>query len=95
MAVSTLVKVKEALRITSTAFDNDLSLLIESAKADLGIAGVTNLAENEPLVERAIITYCAMNSVTQDADRREWLKKSYDEQKAQISMATGFTDWGL
>lgn len=95
MAVSTLVKVKEELRITSTAFDNDLSLLIESAKADLGIAGVTNLAENEPLVERAIITYCAMNSVTQDADRREWLKKSYDEQKAQISMATGFTDWGL
>lgn len=95
MAVSTLVKVKEALRITSTAFDNDLSLLIESAKADLGIAGVTNLAENEPLVERAIITYCAMNSVTQDADRREWLKASYDEQKAQISMATGFTDWGL
>jgi len=94
MGVTTLVKVKEALRIKSTAFDNDLSLLIESAKADLGVAGVINLSENDPLIERAIITYCAMNSINQDADRREWLKRSYDEQKAQLSTCTGFTDWG-
>lgn len=95
MSAVTLVQVKEGMRITSNAFDAELELLIEAAKADLGVAGVTNTAETDPLILRAIITYCAMQTVTQDADRREWLKKSYDEQKAQLGMCTGYTEWGL
>ena len=36
-----LTKVKLALRITTNAFDSELTELIEAAKIDLGIAGVT------------------------------------------------------
>lgn len=85
--------VKNALRITSAAFDADLTQLIAAALADLGIAGVT-AAEEDPLVVRAVCTYCAMNRISIDPKQREWLKSSYDEQKAQMQTATGYTKWG-
>ena len=85
-----LDKVKLALRITTDAFDTELTDLIEAAKLDLGIAGVV-LAEADAVVTRAIITYCKMSfGLPEDYDR---LKRSYDEQKAQLSNATGYTDW--
>ena len=58
----------------------------------MGIAGVVLPDELDALVTRAIITYCKMSfGLPEDYDR---LKKSYDEQKAQLSNATGYTDWG-
>ena len=87
-----LLKVKTALRITTDAFDDELTDLIEAAKLDLQIAGVTIPACMDAIVNRAIITYCKMNfGVPDDYDR---LKRSYDEQKAQLSTATGWTNWG-
>lgn len=85
-------KVKEALRIKTTTFDEgELSDLIVAAQQDLGIAGVIIPYEYSAIVVRAIITYCKMNfGQPEDYDR---LKRSYDEQKAQLSMTTGFTDW--
>ena len=86
-----LDKVKMALRITTDAFDDELEGLIESAKLDLGIAGIAGCDEPDAIVITAIITYCKMNfGLPEDADR---LKRSYDEQKAQLSNATGYTEW--
>jgi len=87
-----LEQVKLALRISTTAYDTELTYLIEAAKLDLGIAGVVLPDELDALVQKAIITYCKMSfGLPEDYDR---LKKSYDEQKAQLSTATGYTDWG-
>ena len=88
-----LNKVKLALRIKTDAFDDELNELILAAATDLGIAGVLVKSENpEPILSRAIITYCKMSfGLPEDYDR---LKKSYDEQKAQLSNATGYTNWG-
>jgi hypothetical protein len=83
--------VKLALRITTDAFDTELNLLIAAAQTDLGIAGVTLPAELDPICQRAIITYCKMNFG--EPDEYDRLKASYDEQKAQLSMATGYTEW--
>ena len=86
-------KVKRTLRLMNTyAFDEDIEDLINAAQADLGIAGVTNTDDTDALVIRAIETYCKLHfGEPEDPDR---LKKSYDEQKAQLSTATGYTDWG-
>ncbi len=85
--------VKLALRITTDAFNSELNDLIDAALLDMGIAGITNDSTGDPLVLRAVITYCKLNfGQPDDYDR---LKKSYDEQKAQLSMATGYTEWGL
>nr|DAR81347.1 MAG TPA: head to tail adaptor [Caudoviricetes sp.] len=85
-------KVKLALRITTAAFDSEIEDLISAALADLGIAGVITLEETDPLIIRAVITYCKANfGQPEEYDR---LKAAYDEQKAQLQMATGYTDWG-
>lgn len=91
IANTTLPAVKLALRITTTAYDSEITSLINAALKDMGIAGVTNDDDTDALVLRAIITYCRLNfGQPDDYDR---LKASYDEQKAQLSMATGYTTW--
>lgn len=88
-----LEQIKMALRITTDAYDAELNNLIAAAAIDLGIAGVNEEREsvNNPIIIRAVSTYCKMNFGTVDDYDR--LKASYDEQKAQLSMATGYTDW--
>ena len=89
-----LLKVKKALRITTDAFDSEIEDLISAALLDLGIAGVTgqNAVLTDALTLRAVVTYCRVHfGSPEEYDR---LKASYDEQKAQMSMATNYTDWG-
>lgn len=86
-----LDKVKLALRITSNTFDTELNGLIASAQLDLGVAGVTLPSTLDDICDTAIITYCKMHfGNPENYDR---LKASYDEQKAQLSMSTGYTKW--
>ena len=86
-----LEKVKLALRISTDKYNSELNDLIEAAKLDLGIAGVVVPQIIDSLVTKAIITYCKMSfGLPEDYDR---LKRSYDEQKAQLSNATGYTIW--
>ena len=87
-----LEKVKTALRIKTNVYDGELTDLIASAQLDLGVAGVIVPDNIDALVTRAIITYCNMHfGLPEDADR---LKRSYDEQKAQLVTCTGYTEWG-
>ena len=86
-----LEKVKMALRITTNAYNDELNDLISAAQTDLGIAGVVLPDTLDAICQRAIITYCKLHfGEPDDYDR---LKASYDEQKAQLSMATGYTEW--
>lgn len=89
-----LAKVKLALRVTTTAYDNDLNDLINAAKLDLGIAGVDLPTTLDAVCERAIITYCKLHFLGLSDNEWDRLKASYDEQKAQLTMATGYTNWG-
>ena len=91
--MTTLEKVKLALRITASVFYAELTGLIDAAIEDLMLAGVqADLKRDDPLVERAVITYCKANFG--EADQYDRLKAAYDEQKAQLMSATGYTDWG-
>ena len=87
-------KVKLALRISTTAFDIEIQDLIAAAKTDLEIAGVKLPDPLDAVCERAIVTYCKLNFGEMDrVEMYQRLKDSYDEQKAQLSMATGYTEW--
>lgn len=95
-----LNKVKLALLISSEDFDAELLDLIGAAVLDLNIAGVddaTAFSEDptDKLIIRAICSYCGYQFELMHGtlDRSEAFKKSYDEQKAQLSMATGYTTW--
>lgn len=84
-----LTAVKLALRISTNAYDTEIQALIDAAYKDLGIAGIdaTTLAQ-DALVVQAVKTYVRMSfGSPSDYDR---LKRSYDEQKAQMQTATGY-----
>ena len=92
MAKPILDATKLALRITIDTYDDELQSLIAAGKRDLEIAGVDFADESDEIVRRAIITYCRAHfGSPPDYDR---LKASYDEQKAQLSYATGYTSYG-
>ena len=89
-----LSKVKVALRIVTDDFDAEITDLINACLLDLGIAGVTENDTTNALIIRAIITYCRANfGDANGVEQYDRLKASYDEQKAQMQMATGYTDW--
>ena len=83
---------KLALRITTDAFDGEISMLIDSAEQDLQVAGVILPDSMTAIVNLAIHTYVKMHFG--EPDEYDRLKRSYDEQKAQLSTCTGYTDWG-
>lgn len=83
-------RVKLALRITTNAFDDEINGLINSAISDLGLVGIprASLDASDELVTTAIITYVKLHFG--DPSDPERLKRSYDEQKAQLITATGY-----
>lgn len=89
----TLADVKTALRVKKNAYDTEIESLMESAMQDLNIAGV-EFDTVDDVVQTAVITYCKLRFWRVSDREYANLKKSYDEQKAQLSMATGYTDWG-
>lgn len=94
-----LARIKLALMLSTNDFDTELVGLIKAAVEDLGIAGVEGLTvstdSTDEIVIRAVITYVCyqFELVYGDQNRAKNLKASYDEQKAQLSMSTGYTVW--
>lgn len=90
-----LEAVKRACRVTAAAYDDELTDLIAAAKADLALAGVTQGKagdDTDPLIRRAVITFCRLNFGA--PDNYDKLKASYDEQKAQLAGAADYAKWG-
>lgn len=83
---------KQARRMSTGAFDDEVERLLNAALLDLGVAGVDVPSSLDPLVTTAAITYFLMHFG--EPDNYDKLKASYDEQKAQLSTCTGYTTWG-
>lgn len=96
MAVTLIQKVKTALRVTTSTFDDEITDLIAAAQEDLRTAGVLPAVAQdptaEPLVQRAVILYCKVNFGQPEnyAD----LLKAYETQRSKLRSTTGMTDWG-
>ena len=82
---------KMAARITTDFYDVEVERLLNAAMLDLGVAGVVIPSDIDNLVRQAAITYFLMHFG--QPDNYERLKRSYDEQKAQLSTKTGYTTW--
>lgn len=91
--------VKVACRVTSTAYNTELTDLIDAALADLGITDIDQalLATTGimPLIKRAVLTYCKMNFGELEEGKYDRLKASYDEQKSQLLMSSTYNTWGV
>lgn len=84
--------VKLALRITSSAFDSEVSDLIEAVKADLKLSGVdpVKVIDTDPLIKRAVITYAKANFGFDNPDA-ERLQQAYNMIKAHLTLSVEYT----
>ena len=89
-----LDEVKNALRVKHTNSDVEITRLIGAAQTDLGIAGVVVPDELDDICTTAIVAYCKVNFGNMEPSDADRWKRIYDEQKAQLVTATGYTDWG-
>lgn len=80
-----LQDVKSSVRIINNKFDVELLDLIEAAKTDLRIAGVTKNDEDDPLIKRAIILYCKANFGLDNKDSEKY-QNSYENLKEKLSL---------
>lgn len=105
-----LKEAKAALRVTTTAYDEEIVRLLTAGAMDLETAGVivpgaidvsfdasTGEATDgstltDSLVQQAVITYLRAHfGSPADYDR---VNESYEQQKAQLMHASGYTRWG-
>jgi hypothetical protein len=80
--------VKLALRISGTATDTEISDLILSAKADLGLSGIS-VVDTDALTKRAISLYCKANYGYDNPDVDKF-QKSYLDLKTFLSSAADY-----
>ena len=87
-----LAAVKRALRLTTDAYDDELSELIQAALADLQVTAGVITPDQDSLVLMAVKTYCRAHFGS--PDDYDQLVASYEAQKGALRIATGYTDWG-
>lgn len=88
-----LNKVKTALRLTTTAYDDELQDLINACKADLGLTDIYTIQDDDVLIIRCVILYCKMYFGTPNDTDSKRLKQAYDELKGSMLMSSKYTDW--
>lgn len=86
-----LEAVKAALGIASDVYDGEFTQLINSAKADLQLAGIVVIEDTDPLIITAVSSYCQANRGT-DTDKRLAYKEMYLAQKRNLMLAREYTE---
>jgi uncharacterized phage protein (predicted DNA packaging) len=86
-----LADMKKALRINNTAYDGEIQDLIDEARQDLVVAGLSEAVVNneidvDPLVKRAIRTYVKANFGWDNPDATK-LQNSYEMIKGHLSLS--------
>ncbi|HSQ88094.1 head-tail connector protein [Romboutsia sp.] len=83
--------VKLALRIKSSAFDDEINDLIFAAKTDLKISGVNNIDDYDPIIIQAIKTYCKANFGLDNKDSERY-ERSYESLKQHLSLCGEYNE---
>lgn len=88
--------VRKALRVDGPDHDEEIQGLIAAARADLALSGVAlekAQSDDDPLIERAIITYCRaeFDYADQAADK---LRQSYEMLKRHLTLSEEYRGGG-
>ncbi len=84
--------VKAALRVDGTEHDTEISDLIDAARQDLVLSGVSQEKANDPndpLIKRAVIVY-SRAQFEWDHPNAERLQAAYDMLKAHLSLSADY-----
>ena len=94
MAISDsyLASVRLSVRNTSTAFDSEITDLINAARADLVLGGVLEVKaqdETDPLILRAVATYVKAEFGLDNEDSEKY-RASYKEQRNGLTLSDAY-----
>lgn len=90
-ALLTAVKLSLGILSDVTAYDPEITALIEAGQKDLETVCGMELDITDALVLQAVKTYVRMSFRSPaDYDR---LRASYESQKGHLMITTGYTDW--
>lgn len=83
---------KTLLRISNTAFDEEISDLINAAKSDLTLSGVlsSKVVDTDPLIRRAVFIYVKSHFGWDNPDS-EKLQQSYNMLKKHLTLSAEYT----
>ena len=87
--MTTLEKIKQALRASHSKLDDDIQADIEACLADLQLVGVKYKGEEDPLIFNAIKLWCRSLYTDDPAKGAEYLRR-YEGLKACLMMAEGY-----
>jgi uncharacterized phage protein (predicted DNA packaging) len=82
---------KLALRISSSAYDSEVSDLIDAAQADLTLSGVDpdKIVDTDPLIKRVVLTYVKANFGWDNQDAEKY-QQSYNSLKMHLSLSSEY-----
>lgn len=84
--------VKNALRVSDDDLNDEIQDLIDAAKADLELSGIIKVDEFDPLIKRAIITYCKAHFGYDDMGER--FEQAYMSIKQHLALSAEYTEAG-
>lgn len=86
-------KIRQRVRLTTNALDDEISDLIEEAQADLKLSGVAEdkIVDTDPLILRAISTYCRAY-YEGDNVKAERLQQSYEMIKRHLCLSADYME---
>jgi len=92
--MSLLSDAKIRLRVTSTAYDGEISDLIATAMSEMQIVGITPdaVSGESPLVKEAILTYAKANFGWNNPDRDK-LMRSYESMRDLLSLSAEYNSF--
>lgn len=87
-----LEKIKLALRIDDDILDEEIQDSIDAAKADLKLSGIleSKIVETDPLIIRAIKTFCKIEFSTDDKEAERY-RNSYEMLKDHLALSIDYT----
>jgi hypothetical protein len=87
--MTALVKIRQALRISHTALDDDIQADIEACMADLAVVSVVHADITDSLIFNAVKLWCRSLYTDDTAKGAEYLRR-YEALKACLMMAEGY-----
>lgn len=88
-----LEKIKLALRIDTSALDEDIQDTIDAAKADLKLCGVleSKIVDTDPLIIRVVKTFCKYEFSSDDKESAKY-KDSYEMLRDHLAVSIDYTE---
>lgn len=77
--------IRNALRIKSTVFDDEIKDLIAACKLDLSISGIKVIDDADPLIKQAVKTYVKANFGLDNKDGEKYME-SYEAIKRHLAL---------